>query len=285
MPPQNPTVSPVQPAPQPVVPPQPQPIAPAPMSAGPAPAMQLNPAYGHDKLAIASLILGIVSLPASILTLFTLPIPVTAIVLGMVSLKRKKSFAVAGIVLGIVGIILSVVLLVVGMKVEQNKKNQSGSSTSKGVTATDIKSNCYSFSLPDGFSKTDVNKNEDCVTIMIKSNQQDDLVVNSSDLASPVADADRDAYLKSLVSEFQVQVGSAFHATDSKYVEIDGVRAYQVTGTENHGAYKYAGFLAVLSPKDYISVTGVKLRAFIVAYDSATSQDRLDKLAQSWHWQ
>jgi len=278
MPPQNPA----QPGPQPVVSPPAQPVYPN-QPQGP---MQLNPAYGHTGLATASLILGIVSLPASILNILTLPIPIVAIVLGIISLKRKKSFAVAGIVLGVIGIILSAIVLVVGLKIEQNKKaSQSASSLTNGVSGSNLNSTCYSFSLPEGFTNSDVQKNSDCVTVLLKADSTDDLEVNTFGLASPVSDAERDAYLKNLVSEFQTQVGGNIQITSTKFMTLDGVRAYEATGTENQGNYKYIGFIAVLAPKDYISVTGAKLRAFVVAYDSASSQDRLDKLAQSWHWQ
>ncbi len=289
MPPQYPSVQSETPSQPTVSPPLPQPVySPQPQMSAPAQSMpmQLNPAYGNDKLATASLVLGIVSLPASILNVLTLPIPITAIVLGAISLKRKKSFAVAGIVLGVIGIILSAVVLVVGLRIEHDKKaSQAGSTLSHGVSGSNLNSTCYSFSLPNVFTTADVKKNLDCVTVVLKADSTDDLLVNSSELASPVAVSDRDAYLKNLIAEFQTQIGSSIQVTSTKFTTLDGVRAYQVTGSENHGNYRYFGITAVLAPKDYFSVTGAKLRAFIVVYDSSTSQNRLDELAGSWHWQ
>lgn len=280
--PQNPPVPSAMPV-QPIVP-QPQTGYPQ-QAPAPAPNMQLNPAYTNHKLATASLILGIVSLPASILNLLTLPIPIIAIVLGIVGLKQKKNFAVAGIILGVIGIILSSVVIVVGLNVEHHKKAlQAVSPLSHGVSGSDLSSTCFSFTLPEVFTKDDVQKNSDCITTLVTANSTDDLLVNSSSLASPVADSDKDAYLKNISAELLSQIGSKVEVSSTKFVTLDGVRAYQVTGTETYGNYKYFGILAALAPKDYISVTGVKLRAFAIAYDSSTSQDRLDKLAQSWHW-
>lgn len=305
MPPNGPMIPPEQPGPQPpppqttltrtpqqstVVPPQATPTQPYPPNQAQVPvppsAMHLNPSYTGGGLAIASLILGVVSLPASILNILSLPIPIVGIVLGAIGLKHKKSLAVAGIILSGVGIILSIVVLIVGTHIQHNKKaSQSTSSLTHGVSGSNLSSTCYSFLLPDGFTNSNVQKNSDCLTVLVKADSTDDLSVNSSDLTSPVSDSERDAYLKNLVAEFQNQAGSAIQIKSTKFITLDGARAYEATGTENNGNYKYVGIVAVLAPKDYISVTGAKLRAFLIAYDSATSQDRLDKLAQSWHWQ
>lgn len=286
MPPQNPAVPPTMPSP-PIVS-QPQQVYPQQQPQMPPQPMQLNPAYGHDKLATASLILGIVSLPASILNVLTLPIPITAIVLGIISLKRKKSFAIAGIVLGVIGIILSAIVLIVGTKILNDKKNNSsvGSSVSQGVSESKLSSTCYTFSLPNPFTEADVTKNSDCATTIITADGTDDIAVNSTDLTTQVSSADTDNYLKNLSGNAENSITTkGGKITTRKFITLDGVRAYQATGTESYGNYKYLGYIVVLAPKDYISVTGIKLRAFIIAYDSLTSQDRIDELAQSWHWQ
>lgn len=243
--------------------------------------MQLNPAYSHTGMATASLILGIISLPASILNILTLPIPITAIVLGFISLKRKKSFALAGIILGVIGIILSAVVLAVGVHVL--KKN--AVTTNSATGATSVNSNCYSFSLPSTLSKQDISKNADCVTLVIKSDNTEDLVVNSTSLKSAVSDADRDKYLKSIIESGMSDLNpSKYSITNSGYIDIDGARAYRVKGTENQGNYKYLSVLAVLSPKSYMSANGSKLQAFIIASDSATDANQLDGVVNSWHW-
>ncbi len=251
--------------------------------------MQLNPAYGHDKLAVASLVLGIVSLPASILTIFTLPIPITGIVLGIISLKRNKGMAIAGMILSTIGIILSVAIIVFSMRAASNKnattsKNNTSSTTETQDEASIVSSNCYKFSLPKPFTQADVIKNTDCITEVITEANDDDIVVNSS-TSRDVPANELDSYLKNVAATAERKMGSKIKFNTHSFITLDGVRAYQATATENSGPYKYAGYIIALSPKDYTSVNGSKLRAFIIAYDSATSKDRLDELVKSWHWQ
>ncbi|HET9850506.1 MAG TPA: hypothetical protein VFP35_02685 [Candidatus Saccharimonadales bacterium] len=287
MPPPSPVPSPAPPGPEP---------SPTPPGAAPTPAqpglpgsqpMQLNPAYGHTGLATASLVLGIVSLPASILSLFTLPIPVTAIVLGCISLKRKKGFALAGIILGVIGIILSGVVLAVGLNLEKQKTNRTSlnSSTTANVSSAGISSTCYSFALPAGFTSGDVTKNSDCVTVLQKQDGTNDLAITSTNLTQNVSTADQDAYLKAVIDSLQSQEQGKLTLSNRKYINLDGVRAYEATGAESQGKYTYGGIIAALAPKDYMSVSGLKLRAFLIAFDSSTNQDTLDKVASSWHWQ
>lgn len=267
----------------PQAPPQqmpPQPIPPQQMPPGSA--MQLNPAYAHTGMATASLVLGIVSLPASILNLLTLPIPVTAIVLGIISLNRKKSFALAGIVLGVIGLILSGVVLAVGLHIEHQKNANKLTPAASGGFSVDA--NCYSFALPSHFSQRDISKNSDCVTEIIKSDGSDDMAVESSSTAARVADKDMDAYLKSVMDEMRKKVGSNMNITSTKYIDLDGVRAYEAIGTETEANYKYGGMLVALSPRDYTSTSGTTLRGFVIAFDSSTSQTRLDEIVNSWHW-
>lgn len=252
------------------------------------PQMQLNPAYGHDKLAVASLVLGIVSLPASILTIFTLPIPVTGIVLGIISLKRNKGLAIAGIILSIIGIALSVGILVMGVRsTSQKQASRNGSivTTKSGSGSTKVTSNCYSFNLPTQFVATDIIKNEDCLTSIVKEDSTEDIVINSTSVRSQVSAADTDVYLKGVAAATERLIGDKVTITSREFITIDGVRAYKGVGGESSGNYKYGGYLVALAPRDYTSDSGSKLKAFIIAYDSATSQDRLTELAQAWHWQ
>lgn len=233
------------------------------------------------------MVLGIVSLPASILTLFTLPIPVTAIVLGIISIKRKKGFALAGIILGAIGLILSIVLLVVAVNVKskQDAKINSASRSSAQSSGDQVASSCYSFNLPSGLTKKDIRKNNDCLTMVVNTSSTEDFAVASSPVSANITDANRDALLEKLVEEVGRSAGDAVKVTNTKYITIDGQRAYLATGTESQGNYKYISFLAVLSPKEYLSVSGVKLRAFVLASDSATSKDVVESVAKSWRWQ
>jgi hypothetical protein len=313
MPPQNPIAPSGQPNPQPpqpvvVSPVQQQPVVPSPAQQAavtpvpvapqqqlpysgqtpyPSQPMQLNPAYGHDKLATASLILGIISLPTAILNILTLPIPIAAIVIGVISLKSKKSFAIAGIVLGCVGLILTGAVLVVGSKMQHRKLTSDSSIDKKiNVTANDasaITTSCYTFSKPAELNEKGQQGNTDCNSLYLNSTSTEDLLVKSLGTIPSMTDAQRDADLQIIAKRFVGTLGE-LHATNSTFTSIGGIRAYQVTGTEAQNGYKYFGAMVVIVPKDYTAAGGNKWQSFMIVYDSAANQNLLDKIAQSWQW-
>ncbi|MGZ6005126.1 MAG: hypothetical protein ACXWLH_03160 [Candidatus Saccharimonadales bacterium] len=275
--------------------PPPDPAAPSPPAVPPVsspahqpthqPEMRLNPVYTHTGLATASLILGIVSLPASILSVLTLPIPFTAILLGVIGLKHKKNFAISGIILGIIGLILSAVVLAVGTHIENSKKTGGGSSNSQSASGNQVNSSCYKFNLPDGLSAKDIQSNSECKTIALNSSSTEDFEVQSSAVSATLTDANQDEVLKHIIEQVELAAGDKIKVTQTKFTTIDGQRAYEATGTENYLNYKFVSFLAVIAPQDYISKTGEKIRGFVLASDSATSQNGVDLVAQTWHWQ
>jgi hypothetical protein len=287
-----------QPAPPPYtnMPPKSQTAAPPPGQPASSPpgvppqSMQLQPQYGHDKLAIASLILGIVSLPASILTILTLPIPIIGIVLGFVGLKKNKGLAIAGIILSALGIIFSVLILTVGLHLLHKQSSQrlqfsstnNAQQTAAGVALT---SKCYKVTLPKPFVKADIRKSADCTSELVTATSTDDVVINSGLLNKPVSKLQTRKYLKSFGEEFEARLPKDdVTITSHKFIKLDGVPAYEGMGTEKHGNYHYVGYIVALSPKGY-AVNGVKLRKFLITYDSATSKNRLDEIANSWFWQ
>lgn len=70
----------------------------------------------RQGMAIASLILGILSIILSITIIFPFIGGILAIVFGILSLKsRKKGFAITGIITGSIGLFLSVVIIVLGI--------------------------------------------------------------------------------------------------------------------------------------------------------------------------
>jgi len=279
--PPNPQPMPATPQGMPAQPmgPPPQPMSPPPQPQMPGQPMQLNPVYGHTGMATASLVLGIISLPASILNILTLPIPITAIVLGFVSLKRKRGFAIAGIVLGFIGIILSAIVLAVGMHVINKQKTAS-------VSGANVDSNCFSLSMPGNLGSSDVTKNSDCTIVAINKLSTEDLAIGSVQQTTTVQGKDVDTYLKSIMDEGlkSSAISSKGTVTSSQYTSIDGVRAYEVLGTETQGNYKYFGLLVTMAPKDYLSVSGAKLRTFVIASDSSTNKTAIEDVASSWHW-
>jgi hypothetical protein len=69
------------------------------------------PASNNRGLAIASLILGILSLCGSISLFCTTPLALVGIVLGALGIKSTaRSMAIAGIVLSVVGLIMAVII-------------------------------------------------------------------------------------------------------------------------------------------------------------------------------
>ena len=67
-------------------------------------------------LAIASMVLGIVSVVISLFWILSIPIAITAIVLGSVALVKKytgKGMSIAGIVTGAVTLLIGIALIVI----------------------------------------------------------------------------------------------------------------------------------------------------------------------------
>jgi hypothetical protein len=66
-------------------------------------------------MAIASLVLGILSLCGSIFWFCSGPLAIVGIILGVLSLKSSaRTMAMAGIIIAAVGIILSIVWIIIG---------------------------------------------------------------------------------------------------------------------------------------------------------------------------
>jgi predicted Zn finger-like uncharacterized protein len=82
---------------------------------------------GGSGLAVLSLILGILSLPmACCCGLFSLPCTLGATITGSIALKNPdgKGMAVTGMVLGIIGLVLSVVMVAIGVGMNLNNPGQ-----------------------------------------------------------------------------------------------------------------------------------------------------------------
>jgi hypothetical protein len=85
------------------------------------PVLPMQPVYGYRQetngLATASMVLGIISIPAVILVFFDLPIAIVGLILGIVGLRRANRMprtmqvgqgkAIAGIACASVGLVLS----------------------------------------------------------------------------------------------------------------------------------------------------------------------------------
>ena len=295
-PPSPPTVTPQSSGPtiSPQLPPQPtggpvvSPQFPPQPSTNPMQPMQLNPAYTGNGMPIASLILGIVSLPASILSIFTIAIPIVGIVLGAIGIKKNKGLALAGIILSSIGLIISIGILALGIHtvLNDNKAASSSSSGSVVTTGNSVSTACYTFDLPAPFSNADQKKNQDCVTEFLNTGGVGDLVVNAVPVSQTVSSTQEAAFARAQVNQMESSLGSEFTEILNKTIVVGGQTAYEAVGTEqNTGtAYKYGDFMAVLAPKAYSSTSGSQLQLFIFATDSLTQVSWLDHVAGTWQW-
>jgi hypothetical protein len=80
------------------------------------PVSALAPAGDKKGLAITSLVLGILSLCASVLWYFGGPISIVGIVLGLLGMKSSgKRMAIAGIILSAIGLLLLIVFVIISL--------------------------------------------------------------------------------------------------------------------------------------------------------------------------
>ena len=98
----------------------PEPVAPAPMPMQPQYQMQQPVAavpHHGSGMAVAALVLGIISLVLCWIWFIGIPIGILAIVFGVLSKKQpaNKGMAMAGLVTGIIGVVLAIVIVVIAL--------------------------------------------------------------------------------------------------------------------------------------------------------------------------
>lgn len=84
-----------------------------------------QPKTGTNGLAIASLVCGILAIPlACLIGMFSIPLPIAALVMGIIGMKQTKQtgqqgygMALAGTILGGVVLVLVVILVIIGIGV------------------------------------------------------------------------------------------------------------------------------------------------------------------------
>ncbi|MGI9027841.1 MAG: zinc-ribbon domain-containing protein [Candidatus Saccharimonadales bacterium] len=119
---------------------QPQPV-PSTQNAGPPPAYAV-PKQPRSGFSVTSLILGIVSILSFIIWFISIPFAIAAIVFGFIGKpKGSPGMALAGIIMGIIGIILSVAFVIWALNYlednpeEAKKYNYNSISPSSTVSA------------------------------------------------------------------------------------------------------------------------------------------------------
>ncbi len=188
-----------------------------------------------------------------------------------------------------IGLLLSIAVIVFGLQ-RMNSTNSSSSNSNSNIAATKsngvkISSNCYEFNLPTMFIQSDIKMNSDCITMVVKSDSTEDVFVNSTTVNGTITEANTLPTLKNIGSKLETSFGSQIVITKREVTTLNGVQAYKLTGTESKGNYKYAGILIALSPIEYDSASGKKLKAFIVGYDSSSNPNLFDDFIPTFKWQ
>ena len=113
---------------------------------------------GNLEMGIAALVLGIVGLLAWIIPIIGLPVGVVALILGIMGLKKSsKAMSIAGIVLGIVCLVLTIINAAIGAYQGfhgtawfQNKVEVTEESTSESALFEPQEENVLTFRDEDG---------------------------------------------------------------------------------------------------------------------------------------
>lgn len=244
-----------------------------------------NPNHLVDNLAIAALVLGAVAIPASLLSLLTIFIPVLGLVFGIIALKSNRhGLALAGVILSALGLLLSLALLSFGLWAKHNlgngaqnqfepTPNQNAATIKGGKT---LQTACYNFKLPTGLVAQVTT--ESCKVQATTANHQADFVVSAHTppYGFTVDQLPRtgDAIINEIISQNPGTLIASKQTTD-----FAGKQAYRVNVTE---ANKQKGFfLIVYTLKPY---TAAQYQLFLIGMDTAGNDTPLKAIEQSWQW-
>jgi hypothetical protein len=104
------------------------PISPAPYqapAAAPAPGAYAVPKQSSSGLSIASMVLGILSIFCCLIWFMAIPFGITAVILGFLGKgKGGKGMAIAGIITGLIGTVLSIIITVAAVNYVENNPEQ-----------------------------------------------------------------------------------------------------------------------------------------------------------------
>ncbi|HUC21041.1 MAG TPA: hypothetical protein VMR98_06155, partial [Candidatus Polarisedimenticolaceae bacterium] len=153
------------------MPPSSEPVNPAPEPVSPAPA----PAPPSDRkgLAVASLVLGVLSILLAIFSFIDLPLALAAIAAGFPGRKSSKAgLAKAGMVLGIIGAIASLTIGILAVRTISDLR-KSDSSSRQVLKFTKTSTDCYSFSAVPTYYANDTKPGEFCGSVFNLSGTKD----------------------------------------------------------------------------------------------------------------
>lgn len=272
--PNTPVPEPTMPSTQPTQPTFPQP-APT-QSSQPTP-MQLNPIYTkNNKLAIASIILGVISIPAAILTIFTIAIPIVGIVLGALSIKKQRGLALAGLILSSIGLALSIGIFVFALTKTSNAK---------------VVTDCYSAKLPKGILEDNLRINEEC-SILGKNTLETDSIATVGydfDQDDKPSEVESDKYMDTAIEMMKGALENEKvkgKVLSEDVIQLDGVKAKMLKFTQNSNKnkYRYGTVVYTVTPKKYSSGDKDGMWNFFAGCDSQNNQNCLENTIKSWKW-
>ena len=239
--------------------------------------MQLNPIYtNNNKLAIASIVLGVISIPAAILTIFTIAIPIVGIVLGALSIKKQRGLALTGLILSSIGLVLSIGIFVFALTKTSNAK---------------VVTDCYSAKLPKGILEDNLTINKEC-SILGKNTLETDSVAtvgydfNQDDKPSEV---ESDKYMDTAIEIMKGAIENEEvkgRVLSEDVIQLDGVKAkvLRFTQNSNKNKYRYGTVVYTVTPKKYSSGDKDGMWNFFAGCDSQNNQNCLENTIKSWKW-
>ena len=232
----------------------------------------------YSNLAIASIVMGGLSIPASLLSILTAFIPILGIVFGAISLKSsKKGLAISGMILSIVGLILSVAVLIIGISEENKPKTTSTPAVSKTSISNSVSTDCFITTLPEDFTTSVISSKCDIEAKAKNSREEVSIVAITPEQGYNTADFEAEN-TNALIKIVQ-SVDPTISIVKQSKTTFSNQPAYyaEITNSANQkGAVYYI----------YTSSTygEPKYQLFLVTLDTLDGFDTLETIKNNWQW-